>query len=179
MLDARPEIVPHGFHLLRAMNELLERAGDGAHTSFHALRNELRKNIEEQIGKLKPLAGCPIRRVDLLLHARAVELAVRESVDCKNVTVFLFQPFLEREQLLRFRKFARSLVTQPQADGVSAFRADAIAHSERVAFESIPGFRPALAAMDIGAIGQMQAMRQLHALGSLNFGLWLRKRTGF
>ena len=44
------------------------------------------------------------------------------------------------------------------------------------------GFRPIFAGMDVCAVGQVQTVLENHAgeaAGNLNFGHWLRNRSGF
>ena len=53
-------------------------------------------------------------------------------------------------------------MAQPQADGKRRARADAFAHGERVGFERIKGFAPCLAAMNVRAIGEVEAVIQSH-----------------
>src|ERR1700722_7139964 len=95
VFDAAPEIVADGLLLLGAGDESFERAGQGAHAAFDAGWDELREQVKQTIRICQALGRSPIREVNLLLPARAVESPERKSVDRKNVAVLLLQPFLK------------------------------------------------------------------------------------
>jgi hypothetical protein len=58
------------------------------------------------------------------------------------------------------------LVAQAKADGEGRVRADFFADGERIFFQRGEGFRPRFAAMDIGAIGEVEAMAEFHDVGA-------------
>ena len=149
VLDAFPQVLPYHSLLFRGVNEFLVGAGNGADAAFDVAigRHYFEENIQQTAGVSQSFRSCPIGRVNLLFDARAMKLAVRESVDCEYVTVLAFKPFLEGAQLPRIIKLARGLVTQPETDGVFTFRANSIAHCERITFQGVPGLRPGLAAI--------------------------------
>jgi hypothetical protein len=50
------------------------------------------------------------------------------------------------------------LIAQTQADGEWFLRADFFPHGERVILQRGKSFRPRFAAMDVGAVGEVQVM---------------------
>src|SRR5438445_164134 len=76
----------------------LERARKRADASFNPWRDQLRQQIEEQVGVSESLRRTPIGQINVFLYSSAVEAAKRESVDGENVAVILAQPALEFEQ---------------------------------------------------------------------------------
>ena len=53
-------------------------------------------------------------------------------------------------------------MAQAQADGERLVRADPLAHRQRVILQRIKNFPPSFAAMDVRAIGEVQAVIQFH-----------------
>src|SRR2546429_3834992 len=118
MLDTAPKIVPHRALLLLRLDELLERAGNGADAALDAVGHELSEQIEQPVRVFDALVRGPVRGIDLFLDAGAVELSIGESIDRENVAVVLVEPSPERQQRGFVRKLARGLVAQAQPDGV-------------------------------------------------------------
>ena len=73
----------------------LEGAGHGAHAAGDVGGHELRDEIKKEFRVGEAFRRRPIRRVDLLLHPRAVKTAVGKSVDRENVAVVNIQPAAE------------------------------------------------------------------------------------
>src|SRR5262245_45925809 len=97
MFDAVPQLIANHLPLFRSRNVLLGTAGHGADAPFDAARQNLRQQIKQQIRVLQPRLRSPIRQINLLLDACAMELAERKSVDRENVAMVLAQPALELE----------------------------------------------------------------------------------
>src|SRR5579871_3049433 len=100
-----------------------------------------------------------------------METAVGKSIDRENVAIVLREPVLELFQCRGVAQFARGLIAQAQAYGVRFVRADALTDSERMGLQRLKSFGPILAAMDVRAIGEVQAVVQLHQFA------FLRKST--
>ena len=84
--------------LLRRGDELLERTRHRAHAPLHSSRHELSQQIEQAICIIDAILRRPIRQIDLLFDALAVETAVGESVDCKNIAIIPVQPVAKGQQ---------------------------------------------------------------------------------
>ena len=159
-----------------------ERARYGAHATGDARGDKLRDEREKALRVREALGRGPIRRVDLLLHARAVEAAVGKSINRENVAVVRVQPVTEGGERGRLREFFGRAGAEPQTDRVSSTGGDAAANDKRVALKSVKRLRPRFAAVDVGAVGEMQAVVELHPTNQAprrNFGHCERKRTGF
>src|SRR5437879_1357228 len=101
-------------NLAVAMNELFERSRQRTDTAFNIVRQKRRQDVEEPIGVLKPLIGCPIRLEHTLLYRSTVKSAKRESVDREHVAIVCFQPALKFAKNAPLNKFARREITQSQ-----------------------------------------------------------------
>src|SRR6266480_7483700 len=163
MLDAAPEIVPHRALLLLRLDELLERTGNGADTALDAVGRELSEQIEQPVRVFDSFVRGPVGSINLFLDAGAVKLSVGKSIDSENVAVVLVEPSPERQQRGFVRKLARGLVAQAQPDGVGLVRADSRLHRERVFLQRCKGFVPTLATVNVSAIGEVDAVIELHA----------------
>jgi len=92
------------------------------------------------------------------------------------------EPVAEGGQRGGLREFFGSTSTETQADRIRETGGNAAANDERVALESFKRLRPRFAAVDVGAVGEMQAVVELHPTNQAprrNFGHCERKRTGF
>ncbi len=145
-----------------AVDEFLERAGQGADAAFDAGRDELREEVEEEVGVVEAFARGPVGGEDLFLHASAVEAAIGKSVDGKNVAAVTIQPLLEGDQRLRLGELAGGLVAQAEADAERFARAHALADGEGVLLEAAESFPPVFTAMDVRAVGEMEAVVEFH-----------------
>src|SRR5208283_5099508 len=92
----------------------------------------------------------------------AVELAVRKSVDREDITPVQVQPALEFEQRRPVAQLDRGAMTQAQAEAEGGARTDPLPHRQCVSLERLESLRPRLAAMDVGAVGEVQAVVELH-----------------
>src|SRR5437867_13216216 len=91
----------------------------------------------------------------------------------------LGEPSLELEQSSAIAQLFCGLLAETQADGVRVVRADSLPHRQRVALERVESLRPRFAPMDVGAVGEMEAVVQFHLRNStlaLNWGV--RKWSG-
>src|SRR3989442_11703411 len=111
--------------------------------------------------------------MDLSLDPRAMELAVGKSVNREDVTILPFQPFLKGQQGGGIAQPARRLRPQTQADGVGLAARHPVADGQGVGLQRLEGLRPVLASVNVRAVGQMQAVVQFHAAGTLS-----NKRNG-
>src|SRR5206468_1360504 len=118
----------------------------------------------QQLRVIQALLCGPIRSIDLLLDTRAVELAIGKAVNGENITPVLAEPALKLQERGPVAEFARGLVAQTKANRIRLVRADALPYAQRISFKRIECFRPRLAAMNVRAIGQVQAVVQFHWL---------------
>ena len=165
MVDREPEVAADLGGLARARDEFLVRARHRADRSIHAVRHDGREDVEEPFRVVQPFLRRPVGLEDLFLHADAVELAVGKSVDRENVAVLRIEPVLEGRQRLGLHQLARRHVAQPQSDGVGTSGRHAVAHGEHILAKCPEDFRPRLAAMDVRAVGEVDAVGQTHGLG--------------
>ena len=157
VFDALPEIVPNHFQLLGNGDKPFERRGHGADAALNTRRHQLREQIKQQICVIQSFRRRPVRLIDLFLDARAVKPAKGKTVDRKNVAMVLVEPFLERQQRGAVAQLMRCLIAQPQADGIRLVGTNPLPHRQRMGLERVKCFLPRLAAMNVGAIGEMQA----------------------
>lgn len=165
VIDAEAEVAADFGELFFAADEFLERTGERADAAFDALGHEVGDQVEEAVGVVEALAGGPVGGIDLFFHAPAVEAAVGKSINGENVAAAVIKPVAEGGERGGFAEFARGLVAEAQADGKGCGRADALFDGEGEAVEGVEGLRPVLAAVDVGAVGQMQAVVELHTMG--------------
>ena len=137
------------------------------------------KQVKQTVGVVDAIFGRPIRPVDLLLDARAVEFAVGKAIDRKNVAMIFVQPAAKFGHRAGVAQFAGGEVAQAQSDGVWAAIADAVADCQRVLLQGRKCFRPRFTAMDVRAIGQMQVMIQSHWVLKENLPDCSRNFIGF
>jgi hypothetical protein len=91
-----------------------------------------------------------------------VETSEGKTIDRKNVTTVLLEPALKFQQRPRRPQFVSRLIAEPQTDGIRLPRTDPLPHGQGVGLERLESFTPIFAAMDICAIGQVQAVIKLH-----------------
>jgi hypothetical protein len=139
-----------------------ERARHGAHAARDARRHERGDQIKEQFRVGEPLGRGPVRRINLLLHARAVKAAVGKSVDRENVAVVTIEPRAKRSERGRLREFLGRARAEPQPDRVRPPGGDAATDDEGVALQRVKGLRPRFPAMDVGAVGEVEAVVEFH-----------------
>ena len=164
VVEAMPEVAADFGVLFLAVDEFLERAGQRADAALDARGDELGEEVEEEIRVVEAFARGPVRRVNLLLHAAAVEASEGKTIDRENVAALGVEPVAKGGERLRIGEFARGLGAQAEADGVGRLRAHAELHLARETLEGIHGLRPILAPVDVGAVGQMQAVIELHTI---------------
>src|SRR5207245_10611912 len=133
--------------------ERLEPRCDRLDAALGPFGQESGEQIDQRVRVFDPFGRRPVWRVHLLLDARAVETAIRKSVNREEVAVVLVEPLLESEQGPSVRQLARSLVAQPQPDRVGLVRADPLAYSQRVFVQRMECLEPILATMNVGAVG--------------------------
>ena len=151
-----------------------EGTGHGTHAAGDARGDELRDESEEALRVGEALGRGPVGRVDLLFYARAVEAAVGKSVDRKNVAVVRVEPAPEGLECGRLREFFGGAGAEAQTDRVGPAGGDAAANDEGVALECVEGLRPRFAAVDVGAVGEVEAVVEFHAAKSIAVGTALR-----
>jgi hypothetical protein len=95
-----------------------------------------------------------------------VEAAIGKSIDRKNVTVILIQPFTKISQRRWMGELSRSEIAETEANGVGIVGTDFLPNSQRIGFERIKGLLPVFSPMDVRAVGQVQAMIEFHLLRS-------------
>jgi hypothetical protein len=164
MLDRAPKVFAHDPDLLFGFDEIFIGSGDGADASFDSLREQLDKQIEQQVGVFDAVVAGPVREINLLFDPGAVEPAVRKSVDGKDITVMLIQPTLEPAQCGRVTEFLGRLVAQPEPDGVRLIGTNLFADCQGITLERIQGLLPGFSSVDIGAVGQVEAVLEFHRL---------------
>ncbi len=162
VFDAAPEVVPDALQVFRVDREPFERSRQRADAALHAGGHQVREQVKEQVGVSQPLRRGPVRRIDLFLHAGAVEPAVGKSIDGENVTIILAQPALKVEQPGMAAQFHRRVVAQAQADRKRLVRTNPFPHGQHVRLERMKRLGPGLAAMDVRAVGEVEMVVQLH-----------------
>lgn len=162
VIDAAPEIVANLLQVLAVQRIALERAGQCADAGFDAGRRESREQIKQQVRVLEAPRRSPIGGVDVFFDSHAVELAEGKSVDGEDVALVFAEPALEFEKCAGVGEVFRGLAAEAQADAVGLFGAHALAHAQGILVERIECFRPGLAAVDIRAVGKMQARAEFH-----------------
>ena len=167
VFDAAPDVVTDGAFLSGRRDEVFERTGQRADAALDIGRNELREQVEEARGVVEAARVGPVRQINIFLHARAVELAVGKTIDRENVAVLLIEPALKREQRFRIGEITRRDIAQAQADGVTSFRRDTFLDAQGVRGERVERFRPRLAAMDVGAVGEVESVLENHAVNDV------------
>jgi hypothetical protein len=103
----------------------------------------------------------PIRLENLLLHPRAVEAAVRETIDRENVSVRFLQPLLEFGESVAFQQLPRRHRRETQPDGESLVRSQRpsvpqpIPDCQHVRVQHRECLRPGLRGVDVRAVGKV------------------------
>ena len=162
MFDAAPDVAAHGRHLFLRLDEFLVRRGHGADAAFDASGDEFGQEIKEQVCVSHAVVAGPIGEVDLFLHATAVEAPVGKSVDRENVAVLAVKPAAEGGERGCIAQLARGLRAQPQADGKRSARRDAVADAQGELLERAESLRPRLTAMQVGTVGEVESVIQVH-----------------
>ena len=171
VLAARFQVVENGVEFIGPDAEFLVRAGQGADAAAHAGRQQSGEDVEEQVGVVEPLARRPVGPEDLFLHPCSVEGAVGESVDGKDVAVVFLEPALEGRKRAGLRQFPRRNRAEPEADSVGSSRGDPLPHAQGVFAQPAPCLLPAFAAVDVGAVAEMETVMELH-----RFRVYRKKR---
>ena len=107
------------------------------------------------VGVGQPLGREPVGLVDILLHARPVKRAIRKRIDGEDVEIV---PRQQRAQLVERRGLAQRLRRdggEPQAEPERRARRDRGLDPRQVRFEAVAHLVPALAGMDVGAVGEV------------------------
>ena len=162
VFDAVKNVLANFFFLFAGRDEFLERAGQGADAAFNAGGQKFGEQIKKQICVSQSFRRSPVGAIDIFLHACAVKISVGKSVDGENVATVFSEPALKFEEHLAFAQFHRRAPAQAQADGEGFLRADFPPHGERVGLERRKRLRPRFAAMNVGAIREVQSMVQFH-----------------
>ena len=160
VLAAQAQVFENRAQFLRAGMEGLVRGRERADAAADTCREQFGQQIEEQVRVVEPLGGGPVRLEDMLLHPRAVKRAIRESVDGEDVAAVRIQPRAEFIQLPRRGKLPRRLLAEPQTDPIRLPAADAVFDAQGVLAQPAPGLLPRLAAVDVRAVAQMDAVIQ-------------------
>ncbi len=87
-----------------------------------------------------------------------MKLAVGKAVYRENVTILLRQPALKSQQRGGLAQLVRGPVAQAQADGKRLLGTNPLAHREGMALQRVKRLAPGLAAMNVGAISQVQTV---------------------
>ena len=95
VLDAFPERFADDLLLFTGADEFLEGAGQGADAALDSGGQELREQVEEEVGVIETLRRGPVGAVNIFLHTGAVEPAEGKSVDGEYVAGVFFEPALE------------------------------------------------------------------------------------
>ena len=151
-----PEVLAGNFHRVGVQMEALEGNGQGADAAFDARRQQFGQQIKKEVGVSQPFRRSPVRQVNLFLHPDAVKLAVGKTVHRENVTILLREPALKGQQRAGFAQLARRPVAQAQADGKRFLGTDPFADRQRVVLQRFKRLAPGFAAMDVGAISEVE-----------------------
>ena len=87
-----------------------------------------------------------------------MKLAEGKTIDRENVTILLREPTLKGQQRGGFAQLVRGPVAQAQADGERLLGTNPLAHREGMALQRVKRLAPGLAAMNVGAISQVQTV---------------------
>jgi hypothetical protein len=87
----------------------------------------------------------------------------RKTIYREDITLVLFQPPLELEQLLSIAQFTGSFVTQAKSNSKLPGTAELLLNSERPTVERLERLSPIFAWMNVRAVGQVKAMVKFHA----------------
>ena len=136
----------------------------GGDTPFQAGRQELLQDLDEPERIIQPRRLPPIRGKDLVLHPGAVKGAVGEAVQGENIEVVGRQKVLEGreavtgEQLLAFGGGETQAQPEGSVGGEAGFQPG------HAGLKLRPDLLPAMAGMDLAAIGQVGQFRggELH-----------------
>ena len=91
-----------------------------------------------------------------------MKIAVREAVYGEDITVVFVKPSAEFFKRVRLGKLAGCGVAQTQSNRVRLAAAHTIAHPQCVFAERAECLRPIAAAMDVCAVGKMDAVAEPH-----------------
>ena len=103
----------------------------------------------------QPFGREPVGLVDVLLDAPAVKRTVGKGIDGEDVEIV---PRQQRAQLVERRGLAQRLRRdrrQPQAEPERRIRRDRGLDRRQVGLEAVANLVPALAGMDVGAVGEV------------------------
>jgi hypothetical protein len=164
-VDAFPELLGDGIDLGIGVDEGFEGAGDGTDAALDGFRQDFREDVEELLCVLEAGGLGPVGCVDLFLDSGAVEGSVGESVNGEDVGVMLLEPVFEGVELVGLGEFGGSGGAEAEADGVGLVGADLLADVEDVGIEVGEDLIPGFAAVDIGTVGQVEAVGELHGWG--------------
>ena len=91
--------------------------------------------------------------------------AIGESVDGENVAVLTGEPVLKERQVVTFQQLAGGEGGETQSDGVGlVILHHLVAHLEGVFLQDAEGLRPGLCRMDVGAVGEMMLVVEMHGV---------------
>jgi hypothetical protein len=92
-----------------------------------------------------------------------MEGAVGKSVDGEDVAVFPGEPGFKAGEVVVLEKFFGGPGGKSQADGVGVMGRDLVTNHEGVLLQGVQGFHPRFSGMDIGAVGEVMVVIELHA----------------
>lgn len=153
-----------------------EGDGDGADASLDAGREELGENIKEKPGVVEAVGLGPIGHVDLLFHPGAMKLAERKSIDGEDIAVLVIEPATEGGETVGVLELTGGAGGEAETDGERLTTSDAIPDGEGVVSQGTEDFVPRLATVNVGAIGEVPSVAELH--GREVWELWRRGAMG-
>ena len=162
VFDTGGQVVQHGVRNLARGNELLEGTRQGADAPFGTFLGKLGEYVEQQVGVGESVGTGPIRSVYLFLDFGPVKVAVGKTVYGEYVAVFFIEPSPEGGQLVPGGQFPGGISPEAQANGIRLARCHRESYAQDVFFKRGKGFLPTSSAMNVGAIGEVDAMGELH-----------------
>jgi hypothetical protein len=140
--------------------ERLEGARHGADAAKAALGQKGREVVGRAVGEGEAQVGRPVRLVDLLLHPDAVERAVGEGVDREDVGAVGVEEIREPCERAGCRQRLRRDPREPQPDAEGAVGRHRRLDRGQMPREARLDLLPALARMDVGAVGEVRGSGQ-------------------
>ena len=148
--------VGHGARRVRAAcRDGLECSRHCRHRAWQSFGKQLAENLGGLVGVAQPLGREPVGLVDIFLHARSMKRAVRKRIDREDVEIV---PRQKRAQLVERRWLAQRLRRdsgEPQTESERCAGRNRSLDPRQMRLEAVAHLRPALAGMDVGAIGEM------------------------
>ena len=130
-----------------------EGARRRADAALHAVREDFGEVVGRSVRIAQPFFVAPIRKVNVLLHARPMKGSIGESIECRDVKVVIGEKAPHLLQRVRLTRLFKRNAGELQAYGERLIRRDVPAHCEHVVLQHAPDFVPGLAAMDVCTIG--------------------------